>query len=56
MKRRKLNLKGKILVGIVAMFVVVAVGNIYMDYYKQQIKGCVKAGHSRQYCEFHLSK
>lgn len=56
MKKRKLNVKGKILVGIVAMFVIVGVGNIYKDYHKQQINGCVKAGHSRQYCEIHLSK
>ena len=31
-------------------------GNVYKDYHKQQINGCVKAGHSRQYCELHLSK
>ncbi len=56
MKKRKLNLKGKILVGIVAMFIIVGLGNVYRTYHEQQINNCIKAGHTEKYCLNGLNK
>jgi hypothetical protein len=56
MKKRKLNAKWYALIAIIIFFVAVSTGNLYKEYYKQQIDRCMKAGGSYNYCERHLGR